>query len=231
MPPAVRGDVRWYDFGPTIGRELSGHRPALIISNTEFNKGLSLAIAVPTSTSPPQDWHAMNHVEIESTGSWASARQIKSVEQEKLGDKLGEATPEELEDIHGFIERQLSGISALLGVVQTESGYEDVRRGSIFNVAFDEDDAVQHATMFVLDYNERNEIAIAVEVEYSQNPESDVRIPINIINITEDSRPMSALVHRVRSIDFGERDFVKVGMAEEISTETVIDALMDAIDF
>ena len=228
MPSVVRGDVRWYDFGPTIGRELSGHRPALIISNTEFNKGLSLAIAVPTSTSPPQEIHMINHVRIESTSSWASVLQIKSVEQEKLGDKLGEATSEELEDIHGFIERQLSGISALLGVVQTESGYEDVRRGSIFDVAFNEDDAVQHATMLVLDYNKGNNMAIAVEVEDSQNPESDVRIPINIIGA---SGRMSALLHRVRSIDFGERDVVKVGMAEEVSTETVIDALMDAIDF
>lgn len=228
MPSAVRGDVHWYDFGPIVGNELSSNRPALIISNTEFNRRLSLAIAVPTSTSPPQDRYAMNHVRIESTRAWASVRQIKSVEQERLGGKLGEATPEELEEALEVIATLLWRTSASPGVVQTQSGCERVERGSIFNVAFyDEDESVQHVPMLVLDYNKGNNMAIVVEVEDSQNPNSDYRRPINMIG---SSQPTSALVHRVRSIDFAERDVAKVGTVAESSTQTVIGALMSAID-
>lgn len=228
MPSAVRGDVHWYDFGPVVGNELSSYRPALIISNTEFNKGLSLAIAVPTSTSPPEDRYAMNHVRIESTRSWASVRQIKSVEQERLGARLGEATPGELEEALEVIATRLWRTPANPGVVQTQSRYETVGRGSIFNVAFyDEYESVQHVPILVLDYNKGNNVAIAVEVEDSQNPNSVVRIPINMIGT---SQPMSALVHRVRSVDFGEREVAKVGTVEGSSTQTVISALFSAID-
>ena len=37
MPSARQGDIHDYDFGPVIGAELSGRRPALIISTDEFN--------------------------------------------------------------------------------------------------------------------------------------------------------------------------------------------------
>lgn len=124
MPSAVRGDVHRYDFGPIVGNELSSYRPALIVSNTEFNRRLSLAIAAPTSTSAPQDRYVMNHVGIESTRSWASARQIKSVEQEKLGAKLGEATPEELEEVLEVIATRLWRTPLSPGFIQTPSGHE-----------------------------------------------------------------------------------------------------------
>ena len=53
MPPALRGSIHRYDFGPSVGHELSGCRPALILSNTELNCNLTLAIAMPTSRTPP----------------------------------------------------------------------------------------------------------------------------------------------------------------------------------
>lgn len=82
-----------------------------------------------------------------------------------------------------------------------------MERGSIFNVAFyEEGESVSDVTMLVLDYNMGNNMAIAVEVEDSQNPNSVVRIPIGIIG---SSQPVSVLVHRVHSIDFGERDVAK----------------------
>ena len=99
-------------------------------------------------------------------------RQIKSVEQEKLGAKLGEATPEELAEALEIIATRLWRTSPRPSVIQTRSGYEDVERGSIFNVAFyDEDESVQYVPMLVLDYNRGNNMAIAVEVEDSQKPE------------------------------------------------------------
>ena len=55
MAPALRGNIHWHDFGPVTGAELSGNRPALIVSNDFLNKSLTTAITVPTSKTRPQE--------------------------------------------------------------------------------------------------------------------------------------------------------------------------------
>ena len=47
MPSARQGDIRWYDFGPVIGAELSGRRPALVISDDGFNRAFGMPIVLP----------------------------------------------------------------------------------------------------------------------------------------------------------------------------------------
>ena len=149
MPRAIRGSVHWYDFGPLVGNELSGRRPALIISNTDLNRGLSVAIALPLSTSTPSPRHLHNHVFIESTGSWASARQIKTIDQQKLGDKIAEASPIELEmAVEVLIERLASASYAGTGLIES---------GTLLDVGFqDESDSSQTMRVIVLDYNRAN---------------------------------------------------------------------------
>ena len=86
MPSAQQGDIRDYDFGPVIGAELSGRRPALIISNNEFNRSHRTAIALPMSrTMPAGRYRTRQHVYAACTGSCASTRQIKPVHQRRLG--------------------------------------------------------------------------------------------------------------------------------------------------
>ena len=55
MTPALRGSVFRYHFGPVIGAELSGQRAALIISGDDVNQAHQYYIALPTSTSMPED--------------------------------------------------------------------------------------------------------------------------------------------------------------------------------
>ena len=46
-----QGDVISVNFAPTMGREQSGERPALVISNTKYNKQSGFVLACPiTST-------------------------------------------------------------------------------------------------------------------------------------------------------------------------------------
>ena len=46
-----QGDIISVDFAPTKGREQSGERPALVISNTKYNKQSGFVLACPiTST-------------------------------------------------------------------------------------------------------------------------------------------------------------------------------------
>ena len=99
MATALRGNIHWHDFGPVTGAELSGNRPALIISNNSLNKNLTTAITVPTSTTEPEERFRRQHIWLNDSESYASARQLKSVFQENLGECIGRASSQELEDI------------------------------------------------------------------------------------------------------------------------------------
>lgn len=45
-----RGDVVWLSLNPTKGHEQAGRRPVLVISSTEYNALLGLALVVPITT-------------------------------------------------------------------------------------------------------------------------------------------------------------------------------------
>ncbi len=45
-----RGDLVWLDFNPQAGHEQAGHRPALVISPSLYNKKVGLALVCPVST-------------------------------------------------------------------------------------------------------------------------------------------------------------------------------------
>ncbi len=228
MPPAVRGSVYWYDYGPVIGNELSGRRPALIISNTELNLQLSTAITIPMSSTIPSGRRLQNHAPVEAADSWASVRQIKAVDQRRLGAKIADATPHELERIWEILVARLDSRRNRPGTIQTPSGDEQIGPGTIWEVEFHAPDgSVLPAQMLVLDYNDGNKMAIAVEVEHRGSPDSPVLIPINMIGGTQ---PASALVHRVRSIDVEARTVSKTGVADEASLVSVGQALLSLID-
>jgi len=49
-----RGDLAWINFEPQAGREQAKNRPALILTNREFNLNTGLVIACPiTRTDRP----------------------------------------------------------------------------------------------------------------------------------------------------------------------------------
>ena len=45
-----RGDLVWLDFEPQTGKEQTGRRPAVVISNTKYNKIVGLAMFCPITT-------------------------------------------------------------------------------------------------------------------------------------------------------------------------------------
>lgn len=44
------GDIVWVDLNPTVGHEQAGHRPALVISPSEYNDKTGLLLACPLTT-------------------------------------------------------------------------------------------------------------------------------------------------------------------------------------
>ena len=230
MQAVVRGSVYWCDFGPNIGRELSDSHPALVISNASLHSNSFTAIVLPLSSATPADQHLHNHVLIADVNSWASARQIKSVMQGQLGDKLGEASPLELESALQILATRLTITRNRSSSVQAEQNPERVEPGTIWDVEFFEEDDRDPAwttPVLILDYNDGNNIAIAVEVRYEQREGSPTRIPIEI---ADSETSASALIHLVRSVDLGPRQIDKVGVVRESSLALVLSSLFRAID-
>ena len=44
------GDIVWIDFNPQIGHEQANERPALVLSDEQYNRRLQLAIMCPITT-------------------------------------------------------------------------------------------------------------------------------------------------------------------------------------
>ena len=228
MPTATRGNIFWCDFGPVIGNELSGRRPALVISNTELNHRLSVATVLPMSRTAPSARHLQNHVFIEAANSWASARQAKAIDQTTLGPRFAAAASQEMERALEIIVARLGSARNRPGTVQTPEGDELIFPGTIWET---ESSDQQHRTpaqqLLVLDYNPGNQIAMAVAMDFHHPRSSPVRIPVQLEGRAETA---SALIHRVSSIDTAQRTIRKTGAVLENSLTRVNSALLSAID-
>lgn len=92
---ARRGEIWLIDLGEPIGREQSGRRPVVVVSDDEVNDGPSgLVIVVPVTSTRRG---LPSHVELDdpATGldqiSYAKCEDVKSVSTERLIARLGVA--------------------------------------------------------------------------------------------------------------------------------------------
>ncbi len=52
MAGILRGDIRWAELNPTLGKEKAGLRPVLILSHDVFNARSGTVIAVALTSQP-----------------------------------------------------------------------------------------------------------------------------------------------------------------------------------
>ena len=228
MPSIRQGDIHDYDFGPVIGAELSGRRPALIISTDEFNGSYGTTIAVPMSrTMPAERYRTRQHVYISDTDSWASTRQIKAVHQRRLGTIRGRASPDELDDAIESLAGRFTTVHRP-GEVAIPEGILPIDAGSLWRLpVIDPDGRRFLATVLIVDYNAGNNLAITVEVEEREpRPGSPGDVPITMLdsNITA-----TALVQWVRTIDASERDLTAAGLTRPEEVSAVISRFISMI--
>jgi len=107
----LRGDIWWADLNPVRGHEQAGVRPVLIISHDVFNQRSGTVIAVAITSQPPTAGFPLT-LEIISTAlpkrSWVKISQIRTLSVERLSNKLGTITPEELNEI-------IEGLNEIVG--------------------------------------------------------------------------------------------------------------------
>ena len=98
MANVLRGEIRWAELDPTRGNEQQGTRPVLVISHDVFNErsGTVLAMAI---TSQPQRAGFPLTLPMGKLGgkeAWLKISQVRVLSTQRLGRKLGKATPEQL---------------------------------------------------------------------------------------------------------------------------------------
>jgi len=96
MPPYIpkKGDVVILTFDPQSGHEQKGRRPALVVSNTLFNKHTGLAMVCPiTSTNRNYPFHVRVPDQSSLTG-FIMVEQIKAVDYGSRKIKFVEKAPQ-----------------------------------------------------------------------------------------------------------------------------------------
>jgi mRNA interferase MazF len=84
-----RGEVYWVNLDPTIGTEIRKTRPALVVSPDDMNASLPRVIIAPL-TSKGQPLGCRPEVEFAGRPTRILLDQIRSVDKQRLLDKMGE---------------------------------------------------------------------------------------------------------------------------------------------
>lgn len=111
MAGVLRGEIRWADLNPTRGNEQAGLRPVLILSHDVFNARSGTVIAVALTS---QAQRAGFPLTLELTTpklpkrSWVKISQIRTLAVERIGKRLGRASPEELAQV-------IEGLNEVIG--------------------------------------------------------------------------------------------------------------------
>lgn len=106
-----RGEIRWADLDPVRGREQAGRRPVLILSQDIFNERSGTVIGVALTSQPQRAGFPLTLQLSSSTlpkPSWVKISQIRTLSTERIGDRLGEASPEDL-------ARIIEGLGEIIG--------------------------------------------------------------------------------------------------------------------
>ena len=111
MARILRGDIYWADLNPARGSEQAGMRPVVVLSHDVFNERSGTVIAVAITSQPQRAGFPLT-LELSSPRlpkrSWVKISQIRTLSVERLGKKVGTATPEDLEQI-------MEGLNEILG--------------------------------------------------------------------------------------------------------------------
>lgn len=102
MARILRGEIWWADLNPVRGQEQAGVRPVLVISHDIFNQRSGTVIALAITSQAPTAGFPLT-LEITTAAlpkqSWVKISQIRTLSLERLSNRLGAITPEELDDV------------------------------------------------------------------------------------------------------------------------------------
>lgn len=103
-----RGEVWWVNFDPSVGGEIQKTRPAVIVSNNPSNKNLNRVQVVPVTGNTDKLYPCETYITVKKKSAKAMADQIMTVSKERLINKIGALSEEEMLDIDHILKVQLA---------------------------------------------------------------------------------------------------------------------------
>ncbi len=111
MARILRGDIVWANLDPAVGREQSGKRPVVVLSQDIFNENSGTVIAVALTSKDQKAGFPLT-IEIDSERlpkrSWVKISQIRTLSTIRLGEKIGHLKEEELDLV-------IEGLNEIIG--------------------------------------------------------------------------------------------------------------------
>lgn len=112
MARILRGEIRWADLNPVRGREQAGLRPVLVLSHDVFNERSGTVIALALTSRPQRAGFPLT-LELQAAKlpkrSWVKVSQIRTLAVERIGTRLGRASPEEISQV-------VEGLNEIIGI-------------------------------------------------------------------------------------------------------------------
>ena len=99
MAGILRGEIRWADLNPVIGREQGGRRPVLIISHNVFNERSGTVVAMAVTSRPQKAGFPLT-MELEDPllpkKSWIKISQVRTLSVDRIGKIIARVSAEEM---------------------------------------------------------------------------------------------------------------------------------------
>jgi mRNA interferase MazF len=103
----ARGDIVWLNFDPQVGHEHSGHRPALVLSPSEYNERIGLMLCCPM-TNQVKGYPFEVLVDGNPKKGAILSDQVKSMDwREREAEKKGNVTKGTLAEVVGKIKTMM----------------------------------------------------------------------------------------------------------------------------
>jgi mRNA interferase MazF len=97
------GDIVWLNFTPQAGHEQAGHRPALVLSPSGYNRKTNLMVCCPMTTQVKDYPFEVNIASMNPPGV-VLTDQIKSLDwRVRKATRKGAASPDELAEVRAKI--------------------------------------------------------------------------------------------------------------------------------
>lgn len=106
-----RGEIRWAELDPVRGHEQGGRRPVLVLSRDSFNVRSGTVLAVALTSQPQRTGFPLSlplNTPTLPRPSWVKISQVRVLAAERITDRLGKASPQE-------IERVIAGLNEIIG--------------------------------------------------------------------------------------------------------------------